>query len=93
MKLKNVLKASLVSLILTTLPSCQTQPIIVNQLFFDGESCFSRPYKYSPDYIGPLGESQEIDIENCYSLVGYEFNDYQDVTAYAEENRLRCLED
>ena len=72
--------------------SCQTQPIEVTQLYYVDGKCFERPYRYSPDFIGPVGASIEVPQSYCSEMVGYSYEEYQDVTAYANESRLRCLE-
>lgn len=92
MKLRKIKKLAILATTSIIFLSCQTQPIEVTQLYWDGVKCFERPYRYAPDFIGPIGASIEVPSEYCFEMVGYSFDEYQDVTAYAEESRLRCLD-
>jgi len=91
-KLKRKYLRNLLSLTLIILVSgCETDPVTVNQFFYDGEKCFVRAYYYGADRIGALGESMEIPLEDCDGIVGYNFYEYQLVTDWANESRLRCV--
>jgi hypothetical protein len=75
---------------LSFLSGCQTpKPITVTQCsaWLQDDACFCRDYKYSAEYIGPVGNEEEHPIEACDKLVGFSPDDYLEVTTYHEAVR------
>ena len=87
MKLITLLMISL------SLGSCKIATLEVTQVSYDDESetCFSRRYRYSRDYIGPITEFSPTDRINCDRAVGYPPEDYVRVQQWLEDQRSRLV--
>ena len=67
------------------------KPIQVPQRLFDYENsrCLERQYKYSKEYIGPVGSTKEVPIEYCDKMLGYDPETYLKVLKFMEDVRAK----
>lgn len=49
--------------------------------------CFSRTYKISKEFIGPIDKAIELDIRECHKVVGYSPREYGVFSTWLENMR------
>lgn len=49
--------------------------------------CFCRQYRFSREYVGPIGTTYDMPIEHCDKLIGHPPDAYGEVSAYYEKLR------
>lgn len=54
----------------------------------DESVCFTRMYKHSKGYVGPIGQEHDNDITYCNDLIGYGPSEYVDLSLFFEEVRV-----
>jgi len=73
-----------------TVANCERQISFItegNKRYVNEEEsfCACRDYKFSKEYIGPIGNEREIDIDSdiCRKIVGYPLTDYAALIRWA----------
>lgn len=64
------------------------------ELVIDEEEsvCFERRYKFSIEYVGPIGSKKDKKIEECDGLVGWLPDEFKEVSKYQELVRSKIEE-
>lgn len=75
--------------ILTSFLSCTSNELTTVQcsVNLDEAQCFCRNYKFSKEYVGPVGSSWEDKIERCHLMVGFPLDKYSEVANFWEYTR------
>lgn len=63
---------------------------INNRLYIDEEysGCFTRWFRYSSEFIGPIENLMEVPIDNCDKLFGHRNLDYNEAIKALNSSRL-----
>jgi len=56
-------------------------------------ACFSRKYQFSIDRVGPVGEDEDMALEDCADLIGYSPENYKKVAEFNERVRSKIKDE
>ena len=82
-------------------PPIEDQPqcsVYMEEIEIDGRlyvdlaesACFCRSYRWSKEYVGPVGTTEELSLLECQKLVGHPPDAYLEVSQWYEKIRSQA---